>query len=123
MWLIDQLAEQHIAEALRRGELDNLAGEGKPLVLDDDSHVPEELRASYRLLKNAGYLPPELEMRNEAVELNTLLRTLDPEDQTFQPNLKRLTLLEMKLKQAGLSTSFLGSEYRHLLQKHLAGES
>lgn len=123
MWLIDQLAEQHIAEALRNGELDNLAGEGKPLVLDDDSHVPEDLRASYRLLKNAGYLPPELEMRNEAVELDTLLRTLDPGDQAFQPNLKRLTLLEMKLKQAGLSTSFLGGEYRHPLRQRLAGES
>ena len=122
MWLIDQLAEQHIAEALRNGELNNLAGEGKPLVLDDDSHVPEELRTSYRLLKNAGYLPPELEMRNEAVELDALLRTLEPEDQTFQPNLKRLTLLEMKLKQAGLSTSFLTGEYRHHLRQRLAGE-
>ena len=61
MWLLDQWAERHIAEAQAKGEFDNLAGSGEPLILDDDSHVPPELRAGYRLLKNAGCLPPELE--------------------------------------------------------------
>ena len=58
MWLLDQWAERHILDAQRNGELDNLAGSGKPLALDDDSHVPAELRAGYRLLKHAGCLPP-----------------------------------------------------------------
>ncbi len=53
MWLLDQWAERHIAEAQAKGEFDNLAGSGEPLILDDDSHVPPELRAGYRLLKNA----------------------------------------------------------------------
>ena len=66
MWLLDQWAERHIAEAQAKGEFDNLAGSGEPLILDDDSHVPPELRAGYRLLKNAGCLPPELEQRREA---------------------------------------------------------
>ncbi|MDH5694251.1 MAG: DUF1992 domain-containing protein, partial [Gammaproteobacteria bacterium] len=30
MWLIDSLAESHIQEALAKGELSNLPGEGKP---------------------------------------------------------------------------------------------
>lgn len=60
MSVIDDWAERHIQEALSKGELNNLQGEGKPLLLDDDSQVPPELRASYRILKNAGYLPPEL---------------------------------------------------------------
>lgn len=60
MWLLDQWAERHIIEAQRKGEFDNLPGRGEPLILDDDSHVPAELRAGYRLLKNAGCLPPEL---------------------------------------------------------------
>lgn len=68
MWLLDQWAERHIAEAQAKGEFDNLAGSGEPLILDDDSHVPPELRAGYRLLKNAGCLPPELEQRREAQE-------------------------------------------------------
>ncbi|MFS2221905.1 DUF1992 domain-containing protein [Pantoea sp. B65] len=122
MWLIDQLVEQHIRDAQASGELDNLPGQGKPLVLDDDSHVPAELRAAYRLLKNSGYLPPELEMKREAIELDTMLKSLDPDDQRYQPNLRRLTLLEMKLKQAGLNTSFLHGAYRHHLKLRLAGD-
>lgn len=51
MSLLDQLAEKHILAAQRQGDLDNLAGAGQPLQLDDDSHVPAELRASYRILK------------------------------------------------------------------------
>lgn len=39
MWLLDQWAERHISDAQRKGEFDNLAGRGEPLVLDDDSHV------------------------------------------------------------------------------------
>lgn len=54
MWLLDQWAERHITEAQSKGEFDNLPGSGEPLILDDDSHVPPELRAGYRLLKNAG---------------------------------------------------------------------
>ncbi len=51
MWLLDQWAERHILDAQTKGEFDNLPGSGEPLTLDDDSHVPTELRAGYRLLK------------------------------------------------------------------------
>ncbi|MBP2168565.1 hypothetical protein J2125_001757 [Erwinia toletana] len=122
MWFIDQLVEQHIREAQASGELDNLPGQGKPLILDDDSHVAPELRAAYRLLKNSGYLPPELEMKREAIELDSLLRSLDPADDRYQPQLKRLRLLEIKLTQAGLSTAFLNGEYRHHVKQRLAGD-
>ena len=45
MWLLDQWAERHILDAQTKGEFDNLPGSGEPLTLDDDSHVPAELRA------------------------------------------------------------------------------
>ena len=112
MWLIDQLVEQHVSEAQKKGELDNLPGSGKRLELDDDSHVPVKLRAAYRLMKNSGYLPPELELRREAVELQGLLAGIDPHDTHYQQQMKRLQLLELKLKQAGMNTSFLRGEYR-----------
>ena len=54
------MAERKIAEAVANGELDNLPGAGKPLELDDDALVPEELRMAYRVLKNAGYAPAEV---------------------------------------------------------------
>lgn len=79
MTIFDTLAERHIQTALESGELQGLAGEGKPLTLDDDSHVPPELRVGYRLLKNAGYLPPALLARQEAVSLAELLSALPPD--------------------------------------------
>lgn len=68
------LAEERIREAMERGEFDNLPGAGRPLVLDDDSMVPADLRVAYRILKNAGCIPPELEMRKEIITLKGLLR-------------------------------------------------
>lgn len=65
MSVIDLWAERHIQDALNKGELSNLNGEGKPLQLDDDSLVPEELRAGYRILKNSGYLPAELQQKKK----------------------------------------------------------
>lgn len=73
MYLIDKLAEEKIAEAVERGDLDDLPGAGMPLHLDDDALVPEELRAGFRLLKNAGYLAPGLELRKEIGSVEALI--------------------------------------------------
>ncbi|MGK3125431.1 DUF1992 domain-containing protein [Candidatus Pantoea formicae] len=122
MWLIDQLVEQHIRAAQEKGELSNLPGEGAPLKLDDDSGVPPELRTAYRLLKNSGFLPPELEMRREALELSDLLRQLDPAERYASELNKKLALLEMKLRQAGMNTDFLHGEYADSIGHHLQQE-
>ena len=111
MWFLDQWAERHILDAQRKGELDNLPGSGEPLSLDDDSHVPAELRAGYRLLKNAGCLPPELEHRKEAVMLTDLLKGVQESDPRYAELSRRLALLELKLRQAGLNTDFLRGDY------------
>ncbi|MCX8963332.1 DUF1992 domain-containing protein [Erwinia psidii] len=122
MWLIDQLAEQHISEAQKNGEFDNLPGSGRKLELDDDSHVPEALRAAYRLMKNAGFLPPELEIRREAIELHELLAGIDPHDEQYAQQSKRLTLLTIKLRQAGMSPNFLQGGYASRLHQRFRGE-
>ena len=70
--MFDLMAERRIEEAIARGELDHLPGEGRPLELDDDSLVPAELRLAYRILKNAGFVPPEIETLNEIAELERL---------------------------------------------------
>jgi hypothetical protein len=71
---ITLMAERRILEAMERGEFDDLPGKGKPLELeDDDPMVPEELRMAYRIMKNAGMLPPELELRKEILRLSDLL--------------------------------------------------
>ncbi|WP_077073515.1 DnaJ family domain-containing protein [Mailhella massiliensis] len=67
-------AERRIQEAQKEGAFDHLPGEGRPLDLEDDSAVPQELRMAYKVLKNAGYLPPELADRKE---INTILDLLE----------------------------------------------
>ena len=70
--MLEFIAEQRIAEAIARGELDDLPGAGQPLDLSDDALIPEELRLAYRILKNAGYVPPEVETLNEIAELERI---------------------------------------------------
>ena len=73
--MLDFLVEQKLAEAVSRGELDDLPGQGKPLALDDDPLVAEDLRLAYRILKNAGFVPPEVEQLNSIAELERLVGT------------------------------------------------
>lgn len=68
--MLEFLAEKKLAEAVSRGELDDLPGQGRPLELQEDLLVPEELRLAYRILKNAGYVPPEIKAANKLTLLN-----------------------------------------------------
>ena len=74
MIALDALAEERIREALERGEFEDLPGAGRPLDLEDDALVPEELRAAYRLLRNAGFVPTELEASRELRDVEALLK-------------------------------------------------
>ncbi len=123
MWLLDQWAERHILEAQSKGDFDALPGSGEPLLLDDDLHVPVELRAGYRLLKNAGCLPPELELRKQAVELADLLQGTREDDPRFTELHRRLTLFELKLRRSGVNTDFLRGEYADKLFNKINKES
>ena len=71
--LFDKLAEERIQEAIRDGAFEGLPGEGQPLELEDLSLVPAELRAGYILLKGAGCLPEEMELKKEFLELSDLI--------------------------------------------------
>ena len=94
------IAEQRIEEAVARGELDNLPGAGRPLPLDDDLLVPAELRMAYRILRNAGFVPPELEERREAASLRSLIAVAADEAERRRA-CARLALLEMRLEARG----------------------
>lgn len=67
------LAERRIAQAMEEGAFEHLPGEGQPLALEDDSRVPQELRMAFKVLKNAGYVPPEIAERKEIESLLDLL--------------------------------------------------
>jgi len=99
MTLLDQIAERVIQQAVQRGEFDDLPGAGKPLVLDDDALIPDELRAGYRLLKNAGYLPPELQRNKEIKEAEQLLACVRDAGERDQAE-RRLRYLRLCLSQS-----------------------
>ena len=96
MGLLQQLAETRIREAIEAGELDDLEGYGRPLKLDDDRLVPEHLRAGYRLLRNAGYLPPELVLRREIASARELLAAARCEAEKSRAE-RRLDALMLRL--------------------------
>lgn len=110
MWLIDQLVEARISDAQARGEFDNLPGAGKALQLDDDVLVPEELRSSYRLLKNAGYLPPLVQTRHDIAEVEQLLQLAEDASERQSLN-KRLRYLLLKLGESTTASGVMREPY------------
>ncbi|QWU13649.1 protein of unknown function [Paenibacillus sophorae] len=123
MAVMSWLAEQRIEEAMRKGEFRNLPGHGKPLELEDMSGVPEELRMSFKIMKNAGLLPEELQLRAECATLENLLAAcLDDgaEKRTLGRRLteKKLRLEEL-LRQRGLDGSAAFSQYGEQIRMRL----
>lgn len=96
MLMFEYLAEQRIREAMERGEFDDLPGKGKPLPPEDDLDVPPELRVAYRILKNSGFVPPEVELRKDIASAEQLLsEALTPVERSAAN--RRLEFLLMKL--------------------------
>jgi hypothetical protein len=93
--MFDEIAERKIAEAIERGEFNDLPGAGKPLELDDDAHIPEDLRVAFRILKNAGYVPPEVENLREVGELERLVKAHDLDSPQKAKLLRKIALLRM----------------------------
>ena len=61
----DKLVEEKIREAMEAGEFDRLEGSGRPVNLDAYFAAPEDLRAGYSVLKNAGVVPEEAQLLRE----------------------------------------------------------
>lgn len=123
MLYIDRLAEEQIEAAIRRGELDDIPGQGERLELEDDRVIPEALRVAYRVLKNAGCLPPEFGLRNEITELEGLLHQAEA-DAESQALRRRLCLLKTRLALQGRELDLSSQEgaYRQKLLGRLAAD-
>lgn len=72
--MFEGVAERKIRQAIENKELDNLEGMFKPLVFDD-LDVPAEVRASYKILKNAGVLPEEMQLKKEIYNLEQVINS------------------------------------------------
>lgn len=94
-----RIAERRIIEAIANGEFDNLEGKGKPIDFEDETWISEDLRMAYRILKNAGCIPPELEFRNEVINMYSLMNTTDDDKE----RIKKLRELNFKLLKLNLT--------------------
>lgn len=59
------LVEEQIQKAFKRGEFDNLEGSGKPLDLYENPFEPPELRMVFKILKNNNFAPYWIELGKE----------------------------------------------------------
>lgn len=122
------IAENRIREAMLRGEFDDLPCRGRPLEIDDLSHVPEELRAGYILLKNAGVLPEELQLKKEIMTLQKLLdccyddRAEESEINRLRKKLNEKVLrYDMIMEKRGMGSNHALSYYKNKIYKKLGG--
>jgi len=116
---LDALIERRIQTAIARGDFDHLPGAGKPLAFDDDPLVAPELRAALRLLKNAGYVPPELA---QLAEVNQLLGAVSraglPEDERSAGRRRlRSLLIELELAGRGATAQAAWLQYEEALRR------
>jgi hypothetical protein len=70
---LESVVEEIIRDAMARGEFDHLPGAGKPLDLDAYFALPEDQRLAFTALKNAGYVPEEVDLLREIKALKEKL--------------------------------------------------
>lgn len=115
MIIIQKIAEQRIKEAMEEGLFNDLPGRGEKLRLDDDSHLPEDLKMAYKILKNANCTPPELALKKDIKQIEDMLETISDEKEKYK-QLKRLNFLVMKLNMMRNRAVNLEEDQRYLGQ-------
>ena len=117
------LVEQRIKQAQEKGEFDNLAGNSKPLKFSD-SNVPEELRLAHKIMKNAGFTPPEVELKKKIKNTEDLLDNANYDSEDQRKIQKKLNYYLMKLdtirSSAGGNLSLTTELYRNQMLKKLS---
>lgn len=119
-----QIAERRIAQAIEDGTLKTDGWENKPLPLDDDAFVPDDMKMAYKILKNSGYVPPEVETRKEIQRLEDLIEKTEDSHQRVK-QMKKLDLLMMKIDAQRSRPSSIAHDdeyYRKIVEKIETGK-
>ena len=90
------IAEQKITQAMQEKDFTSPKWKNKPLPLDDDRFVPDDLKMAYKILKMSGYLPQEIEERKEIKKLEDLIACTEDEHERLR-QMKKLNVLLMKM--------------------------
>jgi DnaJ homologue, subfamily C, member 28, conserved domain len=111
----EKIVEERILKAQKKGDFENLIGSGKPLKLNENYCIPEELRLAYKILKNADCLPPEIELKKEIQQTEDLLAGMQETSEKYRI-LKKLNFLIMKLNTIR-DTSIMNEMPQHYMEK------
>jgi len=77
---LDEAIADHLAESWRSGELQSAESFGKPLAeLEGWEQTPAEFRLPFKILKNAGAPPPEVELFHKRAALRAELEAATSE--------------------------------------------
>ena len=101
------VANRKIEEALAEGRFDNLPGAGKPLHLEDLSHLPPDMRMAYTILRNSGHLEEALKP-GQAATMREMLARVPDEGQAYA----KMQRLKIMLARVGKARAELFPERR-----------
>jgi hypothetical protein len=94
---VDDIIKQWVERVEKTGELRSSPQFGKPFDFNDGySETPEELRAAYKILKNAGYVPAEVELLRQLATLKDQLAAAQSDDERKQLQ-KKLAEMQQKV--------------------------
>lgn len=119
MFGFSKIVEKRIKEAQRNGEFDNLPGRGKPIEYEEDRHIPEDLRLAYKILQNAGCLPPEVEEKKKIRQMEDMLANIPDEKEKYKL-IKKINYRIMKLNMLGNKSPLLEEKqiyYKKLVER------
>lgn len=94
---LDDSIGAHLQAALKSGELQSIEGFGKPMVDDPDwDATPAEFRMPFKILKNSGFVPAEVEMFQQRAALSAQMKqTVD--ESTRDALAKKISALEQSI--------------------------
>lgn len=119
MDILAVIAEQKILQAMQERDLSDSKYKYKPLPMEDDSFVPDDLKMAYKILKNSGFLPPEIEERKEIKRLEDLITSTSDEAERLR-QMKKLDVLLMKVNAKRPFSSSITSQndyYRNIVER------
>ncbi len=116
----EAIVEERIRKAQKEGRFNNLPGRSKPLKFEPDQG-PEEWRMANKILKNAGFVPPAVELRKEISQTREALSDKALDKAAQNKLLKRLNYLTAKLDSTtpGRSAGLLDPVYGKAVMKKL----
>ncbi|MGL5003647.1 MAG: DUF1992 domain-containing protein, partial [Casimicrobium sp.] len=91
--LVEDEISRKLAEAHANGELTSAKGYGQPLANPEGwDDTPEEFRMGFKVLKDAGFYPPEVELMRRRSELRATLASMTDRSERDQLALELASL-------------------------------